>query len=94
MADPKSAKAQAVSAAPSSGDEPSFEAMLGRLEEVVGRLERGDLSLDDSFKAYEEGIALVRRAQGRLDGMEQRLEQLLADGRTTPLARPSDDEDG
>jgi len=91
MADPKSAAAQGTPASSTGEAEPSFETMLARLESVVARLERGDLPLDDSFKAYEEGIALVRRAQGRLDGMEQRLEQLLADGRTAPLARPADE---
>ena len=87
MAEPKNA----ASAAPGEA-ETSFEGVLTRLEQVVVRLERGDLSLDDSLKAYEEGIGLVRRAQGRLDGMEKRLEQLLADGRTAPLAPPPDDE--
>lgn len=67
----------------------SFEGVLGRLEQIVQRLERGDLSLDDSLKAYEEGIGLVRRAQGRLDGMEKRLEELLTDGTTAPLSPPA-----
>lgn len=87
MADPKAAPGTAA------GDtETSFESVLNRLEQVVVRLEKGDLTLDDSLKAYEEGIGLVRQAQGRLDGMEKRLEQLLADGRTAPLALPQDDE--
>lgn len=86
MADPKSAT-------PNAEADASFEAMLARLEQAVARLERGDLSLDDSLKAYEEGIALVRRAQGRLDGMEKRLEELLADGRTAPLARDDGEDD-
>ena len=89
MADPKSAASSANGEA-----DASFESVLNRLEQVVLRLERGDLSLDDSLKAYEEGIGLVRRAQGRLDGMEKRLEELLADGRTAPLALPQDGEDG
>ncbi len=67
-------------------DGESFESVLGRLEGVVLRLERGDQPLEESLKAYEEGIGLVRAAQGRLDGMERRLEQLLQDGRSTPLA--------
>ena len=73
--------------------EESFEAALQRLDEVVGRLERGDLPLEESLKAYEEGIGLVRQAQGRLDGMERRLEQLLADGRQSPLAGDGDRDD-
>lgn len=75
----------------SSGVEPApldaatFEELMRRLELVVTRLERGELSLEQSLATYEEGIGLVRAAQGRLDGMDQRLEQLLADGRVVPL---------
>ena len=73
------ADAQGEGAAP-------FEAVLEHLEGIVGRLEGGELSLEDSLKAYEEGVGLVREAQGRLDGMESKLEELRADGTTVPLA--------
>lgn len=69
--------------------EEPFERMLERLEGLVKRLEGGDLSLEDSLAAYEEGVFLVRRAQGRLDTLDQRLEQLLEDGQHAPLAPPS-----
>jgi len=72
-----------------TGAESSFEELMKKLESVVGRLEKGELPLEDSLKAYEEGIALVRSAQGRLDGMDKRLEQLLADGRTVAMPTPS-----
>lgn len=68
----------------------SFEAALAALEQVVVRLEKGDLSLEDSLVAYEAGVRLVHQARGRLDGMQSRLEQLLADGTTAPLKRQSD----
>ena len=74
--------AQSATATP----EASFEELLKKLEGVVARLEKGDLPLEESLKAYEEGIALVRSAQGRLDGMDKRLEELLSDGKTRPLA--------
>jgi exodeoxyribonuclease VII small subunit len=73
--------------------EESFEALLSKLESVVKKLEAGELPLDESLKAYEEGIALVRAAQGRLDGMDKRLEQLLADGRTAPMKAPAENGD-
>ena len=66
----------------------SFEQTLKRLEEVVQKLERGELSLEDSLTAYEQGIALVRSAQGRLDGMDKRLEQLLHDGKSLAPMKP------
>ena len=71
----------------------SFEQLLKKLEDVVVRLERGELPLEESLKAYEEGVRLVRDAQGRLDGMDKRLEQLLKDGTTTPMPAPSSDDD-
>ena len=68
----------------------SFEAALVALEQVVQRLEKGDLALEDSLVAYEQGVRLVVAAKGKLDGMQSRLEQLLADGSTSPLKRASD----
>ncbi len=68
----------------------SFEAALAQLEQVVVRLEKGDLSLEGSLVAYEAGVRLVHEAKGRLDGMQSRLEQLLGDGSTSPLKRASD----
>ena len=70
------------------GDAEPFEVMLERLEGLVERLEDGELSLEASLEAYEEGVGLVRRAQTRLDTLDRRLEQLLEGGRTAPLGLP------
>ena len=61
---------------------------MSRLETIVGRLEQGELSLEESLTAYEGGISAVRQAQGRLDAMDARLEQLTRDGRVVPLEAP------
>ena len=74
-------------------DELPFEDLLGRLESLVGTLEEGSISLEDSLRAYEEGVTLVRRAQGRLDAMDASLEELLQDGSTTAFELDSGDED-
>jgi exodeoxyribonuclease VII small subunit len=74
-----------VQAATPAGAGSTFEGLMKSLEAIVHRLERGELSLEDSLSAYEQGIGLVRAAQARLDGMDQRLAQLLEDGRTVPL---------
>lgn len=66
-----------------------FEAVMERLEGLVGRLEEGELSLEESLAAYEAGIGLVREAQSRLDAMDARLEQLTRDGRVVPLEADS-----
>jgi exodeoxyribonuclease VII small subunit len=58
-------------------DEPGFDDILSRLREVVGRLESGDLSLDQSLASYEDGVALARRGHEVLDRAEKRVELLV-----------------
>ena len=55
----------------------SFEDAIRRLGHIVEQLERGDLPLEASLRLFEEGIALARVSQGRLDGAERRIEELL-----------------
>lgn len=57
-----------------------FEAALERLEELVERLESGDLALEDALAAFEEGVALSRRCARQLDVAERRIEVLLEEG--------------
>ena len=66
--------------------EPSFEQILARLQQVVERLESGELPLEESLSAFEEGIRLSRLGSERLDSAERRVEELLADGTTRPLS--------
>ncbi len=54
-----------------------FESALKKLEEVVRRLESGDLSLDDSLKAFEEGMKHVGFCAKKLNEAEKRVELLL-----------------
>ena len=56
----------------------TFEEAVSRLEQIVRAMEEGKLSLDDSLKAFEEGIALVRFCNGRLDSAEQRVRILVS----------------
>ena len=60
----------------------SFELAMSRLEEIVGKLDSGKVTLDESLKLYEEGIALVRLCSERLDSAEQKskLVKASADG--------------
>ena len=55
-----------------------FEKNLTRLEEIVGTMEEGDLSLDDSLKLFEEGVKLSRQCQEQLDKAEQKVKLLLS----------------
>nr|WP_298250098.1 exodeoxyribonuclease VII small subunit [uncultured Halomonas sp.] len=56
-----------------SGD---FAATVERLEGLVARLESGELSLEDSLAAFEEGVRLTRDAQQRLDEAELKVRTL------------------
>ncbi len=56
--------------------EKSFEENITRLEEIVSRLERGDVLLADSLALFEEGTKLVTACTGMLDEAEQKVVQL------------------
>ena len=62
---------------------PSFESSLHRLEQIVKKLEAGDLALDDALKLFEEGIHLSQQCQKQLEEAENKVEILLkkADGK-------------
>lgn len=66
-----------------------FEKSLDELEQLVVRMEQGDLSLDDSLQSFERGIALYRSCQGALDQARLRVSQLL-DPAVPESARPFD----
>ena len=56
-----------------------FEDGLQALESIVGKLERGDMSLEEALAAYEEGISLVRHLGTKLTEVEKRVEVLTQD---------------
>ena len=63
----------------------SFEDALKRLEETVKALESGTVPLEESLKLFEEGVALVKLCNGKLDEAEQKVKILrkTADGEIT-----------
>lgn len=54
-----------------------FEDALAKLEEIVRKMEQGELTLDESLAAFEEGIRLSRLCARKLDEAERRIEILL-----------------
>lgn len=56
---------------------PDFEQSLAELQTLVERLESGELSLEDSLGAFEQGIRLTRECQGALAQAEQKVQILL-----------------
>jgi exodeoxyribonuclease VII small subunit len=59
-----------------SPGEPGFDQVLDRLRVVVERLEQGNLSLEESLRVFEEGVALARRGHTLLEAAEKRVEVL------------------
>ena len=57
----------------------SFEASLKQLEEIVEKLEKGNLPLEDSIKLFEDGVALSKACKAQLDKAEARLQVLTRD---------------
>ena len=64
---------------PSNEAEVDFESALKELETLVSRMESGELSLDESLKAFERGIELTRKCQSSLEAAELRVQTLTKD---------------
>ena len=79
-------------------EEQRFEDVMGDLEEVVERLESGDLSLEDSLAVFEKGVKMVELCNKRLNEVEKRIDLLVKDrdGRIqiTPMEGLGDEEVG
>lgn len=65
----------------------SYEAALAELDEIIARLERGDVELDAAITAYERGAALTRHCSQLLDRTEQKITQLVV-GAAGEVERP------
>ena len=68
-----------------------FEAAMRDLEDIVDRLERGDLPLEESLAAFERGVLLTRHCQTALKEAEQKVEILLKKA-GEPAVEPFDPE--
>jgi exodeoxyribonuclease VII small subunit len=69
----------AVSTDLNAPEDLSLEASLAELEGIVRSLEEGELTLEESLKAFERGVSLIRRCNSLLDGAEQRIEILVGE---------------
>ncbi|HLE20630.1 MAG TPA: exodeoxyribonuclease VII small subunit [Vicinamibacteria bacterium] len=67
-----------------------FESALKKLEEIVKELEEGELTLEKSLERYEEGVALARFCNAKLNEAEARIEML----QKTESGEPSTDAEG
>lgn len=65
-------------------DAVNFEAGIKELEEIVAKLEKNEISLDESLKLFERGVALSAQCNKQLDDAEQKVNVLLKkDGEVT-----------
>ncbi len=62
---------------PAPAGKAEFEKSLSRLEEIVKKLENGNLSLEEAMKLFEEGVQLSRSCQKQLEEAEKRVEMLV-----------------
>jgi exodeoxyribonuclease VII small subunit len=69
-----------TSDSPSEADAAPFEATLAQLEQLVSRLESGELPLDEALRTFEHGVRLTRECQGALTAAQQKVQQLLQRG--------------
>lgn len=71
-----------------------FESALKSLEEIVGKLEGGDLTLDQALTLFEEGVQVSRICSGKLEEAERKVEILIksADGKIAEVSFPSESE--
>lgn len=71
----------------------NFEQSLSRLEEIVDRLEGGELALSDSMKLFEEGAGLVAACTKMLDDAEQKVSVLKITENGKAVEQPFEPED-
>ena len=69
--------------------EMSFEDAMKELEDVVAKLESGDVPLEDSIKLYERGAALKEHCQKKLAEAEEKVAQITLDGDGNPKGTAS-----
>jgi exodeoxyribonuclease VII small subunit len=68
----------------------TFEAAVTRLDEIVRLLERGEVSVEESPKLFEEGAMLMKKCSGILDKAEQKVSLIMKGEDGTPVAEPFD----
>lgn len=66
------------------GPPPTFEEALRRLDEVVARLESGEVGLEEAVALFEQGQTLLAACRERLGAAQRRIEELTADGLPAP----------
>ncbi len=62
-----------ASAMNENGNGPTLEAMLQEIEETIAKMDSPEISLEESFHAYEKGIRMIREANHKIDLVEKQM---------------------
>jgi exodeoxyribonuclease VII small subunit len=62
----------------------TFEEAIGQLKEIVGKIEQGEIPLQDSLEQYEQGMALIKHCRGILQKAEKRIEKISKEEPSEP----------
>ena len=60
--------------------QPSLEENFARLEELIGQLDQEDIPLEEAFKAYSQGMAVLKQCNDQIDRVEKQVLKLNAEG--------------
>ncbi|MCR5426903.1 MAG: exodeoxyribonuclease VII small subunit [Lachnospiraceae bacterium] len=63
----------------------SLEEDFEALQEIVGRMESEEMSLEETFTAYRKGMELLKKCSEQVDQVEKKVQALRADGTTEPF---------
>ncbi|MEN6336287.1 MAG: exodeoxyribonuclease VII small subunit [Phycisphaerales bacterium] len=62
----------------------TFEEAIGQLKDIVGKIEQGEIPLQDSLEQYEKGMALIKHCRGILQKAEKRIEKISKEEPSEP----------
>jgi exodeoxyribonuclease VII small subunit len=72
--------------------EQTFEEAMEELEEIVGKLEEGDVPLEESIRLFQEGMKLSKQCHDKLQHVEKQMDELLKEnGETEPFTIQEDE---
>lgn len=66
-------------------NELSFEAALSQLEQIIQKLEDGNVELEDSISLYERGAALKKHCESKLKDAREKIEKVVMDPQGSPI---------
>lgn len=81
--------AKAPSSAPTDIAALSFEKALAELEEIVRKLEEGQVALEDSIALYERGATLKSHCEAKLKSAQERIDKIVVDESGAPRLEPA-----